>query len=48
VWFIITTSLAVVVIAVLAHRRAAAESDLGWVTERWLTEFRADQSADSK
>jgi hypothetical protein len=23
-------------------------SDLGWVTERWLAEYRANQVADSK
>jgi hypothetical protein len=37
-----------VLIVALARWRAARESDLGWVTERWLAEYRADQSADSK
>jgi hypothetical protein len=40
--------IAVVVVALVAHLRAANRSDLGFVTERWLTEYRADQAADSK
>jgi hypothetical protein len=46
--FIIAAATAAVAIIGIAHRRAVRESDLGWVTERWLTEYRADQSADSK
>lgn len=44
----IAAGIAVVVVVAAAHRRTVRESDLGWVTERWLTEYRADQSADSK
>lgn len=47
-WIIIAAGIAMAVVVALAHRRAAHESDLGWVTERWLTEYRADQAADSK
>lgn len=47
-WLLLTIGIAVAVIVVIAHRRATNESDLGWVTERWLTEYRADQAADSK
>jgi hypothetical protein len=46
VW-IIMAGIAVVVMVVVAHRRAATASDLGSVTERWLTEHRSDQAADS-
>jgi hypothetical protein len=48
VWIIIAAGVAAVVMAAVARRRAASDSDLGWVTERWLTEYRADQAADSK
>ena len=40
--------VAVVVMVFVARLRAATASDLGCVTERWLTEYRADQTADSK
>ena len=41
-------AVAAVVMGLVAHLRAATTSDLGSVTERWLTEYRADQAADSK
>ena len=47
-WFIIAAGFVVVAILTVARRRADNDSDLGWVTERWLTEYRADQAADSK
>ena len=47
-WIIIAVGGLVAAIVAVAHRRAANDSDLGWVTERWLTEYRADQAADSK
>ncbi len=47
-WFIMAAATAMVAIIGIARRRAVSESDLGWVTERWLTEYRADQAADSK
>jgi hypothetical protein len=48
VWIIIVAAVVVVLSVALMNRRAANQADLGWVTERWLTEYRADQSADSK
>lgn len=47
-WTIIIAGVVVVLIVLLMHRRAANRADLGWVTERWLSEYRADQAADSK
>ena len=47
-WIIIAVGIAVVAIMAAVHRRAAVDSDLGSVTERWLTEYRAAQAADSK
>lgn len=46
-WIIIAAGIAVVVIVAVNHRRAANEPDLGCVTERWLTEYRNAQAADS-
>ena len=47
-WTIIVAAVVVVVaIVVLMNRRAANRADLGSVTERWLSEYRADQAADS-
>ena len=46
--WILIVGVAVVVMVLVAHLRAATSSDLGSVTERWLTEYRADQAADSK
>jgi hypothetical protein len=40
--------VAVVVMVLVTQLRAATTSDLGCVTERWLTEYRADQAADPK
>lgn len=47
-WFIVAAGFAVGIVLAIARHRAAADSDLGWVTERWLTEYRADQAADSR
>lgn len=47
-WIIIATGIAVVVIVAVARRRTVHESDLGWVTERWLAEYRAARGADSR
>lgn len=47
-WIIIAVGITVAAIVTITHRLAANNSDLGWVTERWLTEYRADQAADSK
>jgi hypothetical protein len=41
-------AIAAVVLVLVARLRAATTSDLGSVTERWLTEYRADQATDSK
>lgn len=46
--WIIIAGVAVVAMVVIGHRRAATAPSLGWVTERWLSEYRADQAADSK
>jgi len=48
VWIIIAGGIAVFAIVAVARRRMATDSDLGWVTERWLAEYRADQAADAK
>jgi hypothetical protein len=32
----------------VVRRRRGGPSDLGWVTEQWLVEYRADQSAASR
>jgi hypothetical protein len=47
VWIIAGTVVVVLAVA-LMNRRATNQADLGWVTERWLSEYRADQAADSK
>ena len=47
-WLIILAVVAAGLIVIIAHRRAVLDSDLGRVTERWLTEYRADQTADSR
>jgi len=38
---------AAIVIATRRQRRLASLGNLGWVSERWLTEYRADQQGDS-
>ena len=47
-WIVVMPGIAVLAIAAAARRRAAIASDLGWVTERWLGECRANQVADCK
>jgi uncharacterized protein HemY len=47
VW-IIVAGVVVVLVVVLVNRRVANQTDLGWVTERWLSEYRGDRAADSK
>jgi hypothetical protein len=34
-------------VAVMRRRTARAEPDLGWVSERWLAEYRADSARPS-
>jgi hypothetical protein len=34
-------------LAVMRRRTAGAEPDLGWVSERWLAEYRADSTRPS-
>ena len=34
-------------VAVMRRRTAGAEPDLGWVSERWLAEYRADSTRPS-
>ncbi|HEX2461408.1 MAG TPA: hypothetical protein VHJ58_14785 [Vicinamibacterales bacterium] len=49
VWIIIGLSvLAVAILGIVGRRRPGSPSDLGWVTEQWLAEHRADQSASSR
>jgi len=48
VWIIIAAGIAVAVLVGVSRLRFASESELGSVTEAWLTEYRADQAADSK
>jgi hypothetical protein len=48
VWIILAAGTVVVAVVAMARWHTTRESDLGWVTERWLAEYRADQSADSK
>ena len=40
-------TLSLVVAAVLRRRLAGGEPDLGWVSERWLAEYRADSTRPS-
>jgi hypothetical protein len=47
-WIVVTAGVAVVVLAIARRRRAATAPDLGWVTERWLAVYRADQASDSR
>ena len=39
-WIILAAGTAVVVVVAIARWRTTRESDLGWVTERWLAEYR--------
>jgi hypothetical protein len=49
VWIVIGLSvLAVAIFGIVRRRRPGSPSDLGWVTEQWLAEHRADQSAVSR
>lgn len=34
-------------VAVMRRRTAGADPDLGWVSERWLAEYRADSTRPS-
>jgi hypothetical protein len=40
--------LAIVIAAVLRRGFTASRPDLGWVSERWLAEYRADASRPSR
>lgn len=40
--------LAMTTAAVLHRRLAGGPTDLGWVSERWLAEYRADASRPSR
>jgi hypothetical protein len=49
VWIVIGLSvLAATLFGIVRRRRPSGSSDLGWVTEQWLAEHRADQSAVSR
>jgi hypothetical protein len=49
VWIVIGLSvLAVAIFGIVRRRRPGGPSDLGWVTEQWLAEHRADQSTVSR
>ena len=48
VWIIIAAVIVAAVLFVIARLRFTDESDLGSVTEAWLTEYRADEAADPK
>jgi hypothetical protein len=49
VWIIIGLSVLVLtVFGMVRSRRPGGRSDLGWVTDEWLAEQRADQSAASR
>jgi uncharacterized membrane protein len=39
--------LTLTVIALFRRRLASAEPDFGWVSERWLAEYRADSTRPS-
>jgi hypothetical protein len=41
-------SRAATLFGIVRRRRPSGSSDLGWVTEQWLAEHRADQSAVSR
>jgi len=48
-WMVIASGIsAVVAVAALRRWRTADPANLGYVTERWLMEYRADQTADSR
>ena len=40
--------LALTIAVALRRYRAGSSGDLGWVTERWLAEYRADSSRPSR
>ena len=40
-------TLSLVAVAVLRRRLAGGDPDLGWVSERWLAEHRADSARPS-
>ena len=47
-WIIILIGVfAMATMAVLSHRRVADLGNLGYVSERWLSEYRAEQHGDS-
>ena len=49
VLIVVALSILVVSIAAVLHRRLIrAPPDLGWVSERWLAEYRADASRPSR
>ena len=48
VWIVIGLSVLAVAILGIVGRRPGSPSDLGWVTEQWLAEHRADRSASSR
>jgi hypothetical protein len=49
VWIVIASGIsAVVAIATLRRWRAGYPDNLGYVTERWLMEYRADHGGDSR
>jgi len=49
VLIVVALSILVVSIAAVLHRRLIRKPpDLGWVSERWLAEYRADASRPSR
>jgi len=49
VLIVVALSILAVSIAAVLHRRLIrAPPDLGWVSERWLAEYRADASRPSR
>jgi hypothetical protein len=47
-WIVIVMGiLAMATMALLGHRRVADLSNLGYVSERWLSEYRNEQHGDS-
>jgi hypothetical protein len=49
VLIVVALSVLVVSFAAVLHKRLAGVApDLGWVSERWLAEYRADASRPSR
>jgi hypothetical protein len=47
-WIVIVMGIfAMATMALLGHRRVGDLTNLGYVSERWLSEYRAEQRGDS-